>query len=571
MKTLVANHRLDFRTAHASLRQHKQSSKTKRLEISHRLPKFILFLDKRSLAITKDCKAGLLQIQKTEDRRDAVAFLENFGDGFAMQATVGGRLFHSEDVSMLEGDALDKRENSLKIAAKASLTSKDSFSIAASMSSGTEMLQNNQLSTSSISEGILWCGVGGDPSLHGDPRMWMLSMKEDKYRWKIIEKRCLISLTEALGRFTGYEWVPRKFEQLLRPPTPSQSRLALSGGCHIGLSSLAIIPRENGKGNYIIFQDEEGYIRFGYFDMNDVSESNDTLFADPVVRARHNTPLCLNLTKRPRGSHGGYWPISIIYVTEAGFLADQTLPNATGTWAPGSLADQKFQVASHSNLACAQYSGLGVCYEDPNGNLCLVHLKNGAECMDHGKSLNILPGTPLTMRSMQTWSESYLAIGFQDRDGRLMSLRRETSLKESNCAKWTLSEIVVPSVIDSLSVKPWTRSNCHLSLSWDPPESPPQFELAIFPDTNGRLVLFWGETGSQDSNPLCAIWENTRYTYLFGTLVYTSPHGQLECIRLDPNGQIAKARAIFRPHGWNGQAWQQPRSPWSDLWQRSLR
>ncbi|KAH2141545.1 hypothetical protein KXV68_007455 [Aspergillus fumigatus] len=144
--------------------EHVQDEKTE-IEI---LPKFILFLDKRSLAITKDCKAGLLQIQKTEDRRDAVAFLENFGDGFAMQATVGGRLFHSEDVSMLEGDALDKRENSLKIAAKASLTSKDSFSIAASMSSGTEMLQNNQLSTSSISEGILWCGVGGDPSLHGE-------------------------------------------------------------------------------------------------------------------------------------------------------------------------------------------------------------------------------------------------------------------------------------------------------------------------------------------------------------------------------------------------------------------
>jgi hypothetical protein len=85
-----------------------------------------------------------------------------------MQATIGGRIFHSENVSMLEGDALNQRENTLRIAAKASLSSTDSISKAASMSSDTQMLHVDHFKTSSVAEGMIWCGVGGDPCLHGE-------------------------------------------------------------------------------------------------------------------------------------------------------------------------------------------------------------------------------------------------------------------------------------------------------------------------------------------------------------------------------------------------------------------
>ncbi|GIJ82144.1 hypothetical protein Asppvi_000647 [Aspergillus pseudoviridinutans] len=144
MKTIAADGRLDFRARHASFNQHKQSSKTQKLEISHRLT----------------------SLKGSDDKRQALAFLEDFGEGFAMQATIGGRLFHSENVSMLKGNTLEQRENSLKIAAKASLSSKDSLSKGASITSGTQTLHTDRSQIRSVSEGMFWCGVGGDPCLY---------------------------------------------------------------------------------------------------------------------------------------------------------------------------------------------------------------------------------------------------------------------------------------------------------------------------------------------------------------------------------------------------------------------
>jgi hypothetical protein len=84
-----------------------------------------------------------------------------------MQATLGGRLFHSENVSKLEGEALEQRENTLKIAAKASFSSINPTSQATSMGAETEMLHKADSKISRTSEGMFWGGVGGDPCLHG--------------------------------------------------------------------------------------------------------------------------------------------------------------------------------------------------------------------------------------------------------------------------------------------------------------------------------------------------------------------------------------------------------------------
>lgn len=84
-----------------------------------------------------------------------------------MQAVIGGRLFHSQNARMLEGDALDHRENTLKFAAEASL-SQELSSKPTSIKSETKATQKDSIKTTSMSEGMFWCGVGGDPCLHGE-------------------------------------------------------------------------------------------------------------------------------------------------------------------------------------------------------------------------------------------------------------------------------------------------------------------------------------------------------------------------------------------------------------------
>ncbi|KAL3468769.1 hypothetical protein BJX99DRAFT_265834 [Aspergillus californicus] len=166
LRCITAGNGLGFQIRYASLRQQKRASKVQLLEVSHWHPKFILFLDERSLSIADDCQARLRQLKGSEYTRQAVAFLQDYGEGFAKQATIGGRLFYRENVSMLEGDALKQREYNLKIAAKASLSPMKSSSKLASLSSDIQALHKDYLKATSTSEGMFWSGVGGDPRLH---------------------------------------------------------------------------------------------------------------------------------------------------------------------------------------------------------------------------------------------------------------------------------------------------------------------------------------------------------------------------------------------------------------------
>lgn len=85
-----------------------------------------------------------------------------------MQATLGGRLFHTENISKLEGEDLEQKENYLKVAANASLSSITSTSKAAPMGAEAEMLNKTDSNISRTTEGLFWVGVGGDPCLHGE-------------------------------------------------------------------------------------------------------------------------------------------------------------------------------------------------------------------------------------------------------------------------------------------------------------------------------------------------------------------------------------------------------------------
>ncbi|KAL3455863.1 hypothetical protein BJX64DRAFT_294644 [Aspergillus heterothallicus] len=554
MKTVAADSRLGVRNRNASLYQHRQSSKIKKLEVSHWHPKFVLFLDERSLAIAKDCDSQLQQLQHTDDKRQVEMFLEDYGDGFATQVIVGGRLFHSENASTLEDAALKEREKSLEAAAQAALAAKGA-SMKAALSSQTASSHNDHLRTISSSEELSWSGIGGDTSLHGDPRLWMLSLNGNKASWKIIEKKRLVPLPEALGKFRGYEWVPSKFQQLLRPPITAVPRLMLPGGCHIGLSSFAIYPKSRygtislERGNsYVAFQDEERYIRYGDICMNDDSSKNDTLFTDPLVRARENTPLAL--------VSGWSSSISLVYVTENGFIANKILDHGSSSWRDGPLVGSKFEVAPHSNVAGCNDEGMEViCFEDPNGDLCFVYASGGRSAMDHGKTLNILPGTPLAIRSSINWRREWnrkimtefdVTACFLDRDGRLMSLRLDY-FTEGHRFEWTLSEVFAPSVTDSLlPARPWTRSNALLSLHCSQ-----ELEYAIIPDSSGKLTFYFrcDKTGRlvRHKTPLgAAICENSRYVWLADALVFMSPDGDLRCTIIHTDGRVVKSRPIFQ-------------------------
>jgi hypothetical protein len=144
------------------------------------------------------------------------------------------------------------------------------------------------------------------------------------------------------------------------------------------------------------------------------------------------------------------------------------------------------------------------------------------------------------------WSSTYnhLAIGFQDRNGRLMSLERKT--EQNLLVHWSLSEIVAPSITEGFPFKPWTRSSCLFSLR---PISPPHIEYALLPDSSSRLLYHACDKYGRlvgHSNPVCTIWENSQYAYTDRALIYMSSNGQLECTLLheDPScmPQLGKAQ-----------------------------
>ncbi|KAG2414757.1 hypothetical protein HFD88_005945 [Aspergillus terreus] len=294
LKTVAADNRLKFGIRRASHKEQNHSSKVKRLEVSYRHPKFVIFLDERSLAITKDCQNRLNQLEQSEDKSQAVAFLEDYGEGFATQVTIGGRLFHSENVTNLEGQALETKESSLQLTAESSLSLTDS-SKPSSMHSKTKSLQKDSTKSISASEGLFWCGIGGDPCLHGDPGRWIASLKNTKTTWKIVEKKVLTPLPDVLGRFSGFEWVPAKFEQLLRPAPPPEPVLTLFEESRMGHSSFAIMEKylEDNvlKEGLVFFQDTAECIKYGYINMRSESPLRDVLFVDTIARARPNTPL----------------------------------------------------------------------------------------------------------------------------------------------------------------------------------------------------------------------------------------------------------------------------------------
>lgn len=368
-----------------------------------------------------------------------------------------------------------------------------------------------------------------------------------------------------MGKFDGFEWVPEKFSQLLRPLKPSLPPLVLSEGVHIGLSSFAITAitkiqdddfEESDVGHetpeekfFVVFQDQTGCIKYGYVDMSEGDQHSDVLFVDTIVRARHDTPLLLFGT-------GIFSPLSIVYVTEDGVLARQNLDASTGAWDYGSLVDLRLQVAPYSNLAATStISGEYVCFQGLDGNICLVGPSENVICMDHGEDLNMLPGTALTMTNWENYTGSFpwrsfhhhLAIGFQSCDGRLMSLERRED--ENGHTQWNLSEIIAPSITEGIQFKPWSRANCLLVLL---PGSPSTIEYAFFPDSSDRLICHARESSEEEefgplvrhSNPVCSVWGNSRYAYADGALVYVFSDGHLACTL----PWVAKTRAVFQSH-----------------------
>jgi hypothetical protein len=93
-------------------------------------------------------------------------------------------------------------------------------------------------------------------------------------------------------------------------------------------------------------QNHAGYIKFGYVNMKQDGSETDVVSVNTIARARLNTPLVCHRHKYPSPS--------VIYITEHGILADQTLDRGTGAWYYGHLPDLKLQMAFHSNIAsCA--------------------------------------------------------------------------------------------------------------------------------------------------------------------------------------------------------------------------
>lgn len=122
--------------------------------------------------------------------------------------------------------------------------------------------------------------------------------RKPRYAANLLQRRRVVSLPVILGRFSGFDWVPSKFEQLLRPTPSSLPDLALADESRIGMSSLALLSasfcEETNivERRCIVYQDTSRYIKYGFIGvLPETSSRDDILVVDAITRARPNTPL----------------------------------------------------------------------------------------------------------------------------------------------------------------------------------------------------------------------------------------------------------------------------------------
>ncbi|KAK9781733.1 putative MACPF domain-containing protein [Seiridium cardinale] len=194
------------------------SSSSKQVTIAYSFPRVSVFLDKRSVELTKDCQTAL---DKVNDKDALTAFLEDYGEFFALRAQLGGRLFATEQVDASSSSSSSDTARSMRAAAAASFSGFGaSASVSAAHQSRSAQATADESSKSAMA--LTWQANGGDSLLCNNPTAWCSTVADFNY-WRITKQDQGLHLVDFISKFPGYEQLQTKVTEWNTPKRPRKS------------------------------------------------------------------------------------------------------------------------------------------------------------------------------------------------------------------------------------------------------------------------------------------------------------------------------------------------------------
>ncbi|KAI4591582.1 hypothetical protein KJ359_012797 [Pestalotiopsis sp. 9143b] len=201
------------------------ASGEKQVTIAYNFPRVTVFLDNRSLELTKNAQADL---DKIRDKEGLEAFLDDYGELFAPRVQLGGRLFASESVSTSSSESTTQIKNSMRAAASVSFSGFGaSASVSTSGQSGSASSTGSSTTDSKVA--LTWQANGGD------------SLLCNKKTFRVVCNRCGLQpvenhkdeglhLVDFVGKFRGYETFPERMTEWKKTEIPAaSSKIYLNG------------------------------------------------------------------------------------------------------------------------------------------------------------------------------------------------------------------------------------------------------------------------------------------------------------------------------------------------------
>ncbi|KAK6077930.1 hypothetical protein SCUP234_01092 [Seiridium cupressi] len=187
-------------------------SSSKQVTIAYSFPRVSVFLDKRSVELTKDCQTAL---DKVNDKDTLTAFLEDYGEFFALRVQLGGRLFATEQVDASSSSSSSDTAKSMRAAAAASFSGFGaSASVSAAHQSRSAQATTDESSKSAMA--LTWQANGGDSLLSNNPTAWCSTVADFNY-WRITKQDQSLHLVDFISRFPGYEQLQTKVTEWNTP------------------------------------------------------------------------------------------------------------------------------------------------------------------------------------------------------------------------------------------------------------------------------------------------------------------------------------------------------------------
>ncbi|RDA89511.1 hypothetical protein CP533_3920 [Ophiocordyceps camponoti-saundersi (nom. inval.)] len=178
------------------------SKKSKKVTIAYNFPRVTLFLDSRSLELTRECEDAL---RKVKSKQDLHKFQDNYGEFFSTRVQLGGRLFATEDVTKETAGGSSGMAKSMKAAAAASFSS-TFVNASVSASYGSKEKSTEKESSASSAMSLTWQANGGDTLLCNKPNEWAETVSYH-WNWRITKQDNIFRLLDVMCQIDGIDWL----------------------------------------------------------------------------------------------------------------------------------------------------------------------------------------------------------------------------------------------------------------------------------------------------------------------------------------------------------------------------